>query len=162
MRDINRIPDFLKNLEVVWKQYPDMRFGQLIVNCLGVDPFYISDNEAKEKIHQFGKIKEIKIDGMKIFDKQIVQKMIQIDNIDFNITDVLNTIEEVWETIPNSTSFALKDYEATSTDVLDKFVKLGYVKKIYGEKQSINYTIASEEKKDELINLYNKICTIIE
>ena len=99
---------------------------------------------------------------MKIFDKQIVQKMIQIDNIDFNITDVLNTIEEVWETIPNSTSFALKDYEATSIDVLDKFVKLGYVKKTYGEKQSINYTIASEEKKDELINLYNKICTIIE
>lgn len=30
MRDINRIRPLLDKLETLWKQYPDMRFGQLI------------------------------------------------------------------------------------------------------------------------------------
>lgn len=30
-----------------------MRFGQLVVNSLGIDPFYIEDNDALEKIEAF-------------------------------------------------------------------------------------------------------------
>lgn len=46
MRDPNRIPEFLDELERVWSQVPDCRFGQLVVNVLGVDPFYVEDDEA--------------------------------------------------------------------------------------------------------------------
>jgi len=35
MRDVNRIKVMLKELERHWNKYPDMRFGQLLIN-LGV------------------------------------------------------------------------------------------------------------------------------
>lgn len=54
MRDVNRIPDFLKTVEEVWRKYPDMRFGQLVVNVLGVDPFYVEDAESKQMFKKFG------------------------------------------------------------------------------------------------------------
>lgn len=34
MRDINRIEKYLKELEKIWKAYPDLRFSQLIFNVL--------------------------------------------------------------------------------------------------------------------------------
>ena len=50
MRDPNRIPETLKELEILWKRYPDWRLGQLIVNLnreltLRDDPFYLEDDE---------------------------------------------------------------------------------------------------------------------
>ena len=54
MRDVNRIPEFLKTVEEVWRKYPDMRFGQLVVNVLGVDPFYVEDEESKQMFKKFG------------------------------------------------------------------------------------------------------------
>ncbi len=44
MRDPKRIDEVLNTVKTVWEQYPDMRFGQLVVNVLGVDPFYIEDD----------------------------------------------------------------------------------------------------------------------
>ena len=46
MRDPNRIPELLSEFERIWQMYPDWRFGQLVVNLLGVDPFYIEDSDA--------------------------------------------------------------------------------------------------------------------
>ena len=43
MRDPKRIDEILNAVKTVWEQYPDWRFGQLVVNVLGVDPFYIED-----------------------------------------------------------------------------------------------------------------------
>ena len=43
MRDPKRIDEILNTVKIVWEQYPDWRFGQLVVNVLGVDPFYIED-----------------------------------------------------------------------------------------------------------------------
>lgn len=53
MRDLNRIDSFCKELIDLWKMCPDMRFGQLVVNALGENPFYIEDNDALEKIRMF-------------------------------------------------------------------------------------------------------------
>lgn len=50
MRDPNRIPIILKQLEKEWKRVPDWRLGQLIVNAVGNDPFYVEDAELIEKI----------------------------------------------------------------------------------------------------------------
>lgn len=44
MRDPKRIDELLNTVKTVWEQYPDWRFGQLVVNVLGVDPFYIEDD----------------------------------------------------------------------------------------------------------------------
>lgn len=51
MRDINRIDPLLAKLGELWKQYPDMRFGQLIINLLdnlGRDPWYTEDDAWME------------------------------------------------------------------------------------------------------------------
>ena len=50
MRNPDRIPEVLKELEEFWKQVPDWRLGQVISNIsyetLGVnDPFYLEDTD---------------------------------------------------------------------------------------------------------------------
>lgn len=52
MRDSNRIYPFCHELAVLWSQYPDMRFGQLMFNIeslictkYGKDIFYMEDDE---------------------------------------------------------------------------------------------------------------------
>lgn len=164
MRDKNRIPIFLEKLGEVWNKYPDLRFGQLVVNCLGVDPFYVEDDIAKRKIEEFGnlKIKDISIDNMRIIEQTIPTKFICIEDDKINLSEFINTIEEILDTIPNSESFVLKEYEATSEDALKALEKMGYIEKKYGERQSVNYVIKNNQKKEELLKLYEKILIIIE
>lgn len=46
MRDPKRIQKFCNQLAEIWSKVPDWRFGQLVVNVLGRDPFYIEDDRA--------------------------------------------------------------------------------------------------------------------
>ena len=51
MRDPARIEPFLNSLGAVWKQHPDLRFGQIIwlvskgIRKSDGDPFYIEDHD---------------------------------------------------------------------------------------------------------------------
>jgi len=59
MRDINRIPEILKELERVWRDNPDFRLGQLItVAARPSSPhpttFYIEDDKMLEGLNSFG------------------------------------------------------------------------------------------------------------
>lgn len=52
MRDINRIDMYMELLTRIWKEFPDLRFGQLLANMLGFiqqeaqkDIFFIEDEE---------------------------------------------------------------------------------------------------------------------
>lgn len=52
-RDIKDEDDFDNIIQALLdyhSQYPMIRFGQTVVNMLGVDPFYISDKEALQKV----------------------------------------------------------------------------------------------------------------
>lgn len=51
-RDANRIDTLLDLLGRVWNLYPDMRFGQLIIN-LGLDDFYKEDGVAISELRDF-------------------------------------------------------------------------------------------------------------
>lgn len=53
-RTITEMCIFLDELFEAWKRKPMLRFGQLVVDVLGVDPFYIGDNEARKKFREFG------------------------------------------------------------------------------------------------------------
>lgn len=53
MRNPDRIPEVLKELEEFWKQVPDQRLGQVISNfsyeLMGNnDPFYMEDKDLLE------------------------------------------------------------------------------------------------------------------
>lgn len=54
MRDPERIPRILNDIEEIWLHYPDMRFGQLIVNFIvqGCENnfFYQEDDITQEKL----------------------------------------------------------------------------------------------------------------
>ena len=54
MRDINRIDLILDRLKTLWKKYPDLRLGQLILNVLQ-DPalYYVEDEELIELLEKF-------------------------------------------------------------------------------------------------------------
>ena len=46
MRDPKRISKVLEVLQQLWEQYPDFRFGQLLVNLpFESDPFFMEDDE---------------------------------------------------------------------------------------------------------------------
>lgn len=56
MRDIHRIDPLLAKLGELWKQYPDMRFGQLIINLLdnlGSAPWCLEDDAWMEYLDAY-------------------------------------------------------------------------------------------------------------
>lgn len=62
MRNPNRIPEVLKELEEFWKQVPDWRLGQVISNFSyelmeSNDPFYMEDEDLLEMLKQKNKKK---------------------------------------------------------------------------------------------------------
>lgn len=59
MRDVNRIKPFCDEFAELWEKYPDLRFGQLIVNAVkytqfahGKDAFYMEDDEFMEVLKE--------------------------------------------------------------------------------------------------------------
>ena len=59
MRDPNRIYPFCMKLAELWSNYPDLRFGQMMINIekwcrmgLGKEPFYMEEDELMEVISQ--------------------------------------------------------------------------------------------------------------
>lgn len=59
MRDIGRIDKVLKEVGEVWKQVPDLRLGQLLLNVLQ-DPalYYAEDDQLVLRLKEFYKISE--------------------------------------------------------------------------------------------------------
>ena len=60
MRNPERIPEIVKELEEFWKQNPDWRLGQVIANLnyeiMGNnDPFYVEDDDLLELLKQKNK-----------------------------------------------------------------------------------------------------------
>lgn len=60
MRNPERIPEILKELEKFWKQVPDLRLGQIISNLSyesmkNNDPFYMEDDDLLELLKQKNK-----------------------------------------------------------------------------------------------------------
>lgn len=56
MRDLNRIDPLLAKLGALWKQHPDMRFGQLMINLLdnlGKEPWYLEDDSWMEYLDAY-------------------------------------------------------------------------------------------------------------
>lgn len=43
MRDPNRISPILETIEAYWKESPDLRLMQLLLNATGADPYYLED-----------------------------------------------------------------------------------------------------------------------
>lgn len=59
MRNPNRIPIILNQLEELWKEHPDMRLGQLLVNIVHnmnqasievYNIFYVEDDKISDEI----------------------------------------------------------------------------------------------------------------
>lgn len=60
MRNPERIPKIIKELEEFWKQNPDWRLGQVISNLsyelmANNDPFYMEDNNLLELLKTYNK-----------------------------------------------------------------------------------------------------------
>ena len=51
MRDVNRIPQTLQELQKVWEQFPDLRLGQLLLNAVNdINLYYIEDDKLIQTI----------------------------------------------------------------------------------------------------------------
>lgn len=60
MRNPDRIPEVIKELEEFWKHNPDWRLGQVISNLsyeltANNDPFFIEDNQLLELLKTYNK-----------------------------------------------------------------------------------------------------------
>lgn len=58
MRDPERIPEVLSEIDKVWRKYPDLRLGQLLVILQGHSEFnsvfYMEDDELVRVIEEYG------------------------------------------------------------------------------------------------------------
>ena len=54
MRDPERIPEVLHDIQRVWEAFPDMRLGQLLLNVVA-DPalYYLEDDELVHRLLEF-------------------------------------------------------------------------------------------------------------
>lgn len=54
MRSVDRIPNILDRLGKIWEKYPDLRLGQLLLNCFS-DPllYYIEDDTLIEALESY-------------------------------------------------------------------------------------------------------------
>lgn len=51
MRDPERIEPFLETIKKIWKENPDLRFGQLIENAIRAEYlYYIEDDQALKSL----------------------------------------------------------------------------------------------------------------
>lgn len=54
MRDPERIPKTLFQIERVWECYPDLRLGQLILNSVNANQlYYMEDEELIQRLFHF-------------------------------------------------------------------------------------------------------------
>lgn len=55
MRDPNRIERVLAKVQALWKQVPDWRLGQLLINLTEADEglFYLEDDKLEERIEKW-------------------------------------------------------------------------------------------------------------
>lgn len=60
MRDPERIDLILNKIKEIWKDNPDLRLTQLIMNALGMcsDPYYIEDNDLYPALMKYYKEKK--------------------------------------------------------------------------------------------------------
>lgn len=59
MRNPDRIDEVLNTISRVWKKYPDLRLGQLIINVVPEDRIYnVEDDVLENKIKERYNIKE--------------------------------------------------------------------------------------------------------
>lgn len=54
MRSVDRIPNILDRVSKIWEKYPDLRLGQLLLNCFS-DPllYYIEDDKLIESLESY-------------------------------------------------------------------------------------------------------------
>ena len=54
MRSVDRIPNILDKVGKIWEKYPDLRLGQLLLNCFS-DPllYYIEDDKLIESLESY-------------------------------------------------------------------------------------------------------------
>ena len=63
MRDPDRIPIILSQIEMLWERYPDLRLGQLILNVFGKNDFYgVEDEELVDRLYGFYDDLEIRLE----------------------------------------------------------------------------------------------------
>ncbi len=86
MRDINRIPKILSELEQIWKENPDLRLGQLMIIATRPknpcpEVFYIEDEDILKGIQSIGKKDDTNLGSEKTPYWEIYPNIIKI-NID--------------------------------------------------------------------------------
>lgn len=54
MRDVGRIDGVLYQIGEIWKKYPDLRLGQLLLNCMS-DPmlYYVEDEKLVDVVRSY-------------------------------------------------------------------------------------------------------------
>lgn len=52
MRNPKRIKPLLKKIEQIWKEYPDLRFCQLIGNVTPYDNYWVEDDDLEKRLEK--------------------------------------------------------------------------------------------------------------
>ena len=61
MTNTEKIEKILNEIKAIWRDYPDLRLGQLILNAFTSDFYYVEDDEFIKRLKDFYTKKEEKM-----------------------------------------------------------------------------------------------------
>ena len=93
-----------------------------------------------------------------IYTKMIPAVFIKIDDIEFDIEKLCQSLSDLSDTEEDSKygEYCLRSYEVNDLNTINKLVKLGYVRKYTGPRMAICYCKNNEKEFEEFKNkVYN-------
>lgn len=97
---------------------------------------------------------------IKIYEKPVMTKFVTIDNVEFELNDLICALQEISQTkeFDHYGEYSLRDYELEcSYDTITKLVEMGYVSHYIGSRQAQLYKAASNEKIQDLLEQLCKL-----
>lgn len=90
---------------------------------------------------------------IKIYEKQIPTKFIEIDGVEFELGNLFCCLEEIRRTEENDHygEYSLRDYELSYPNDMDKLVEMGLVKNYTGSRMANLYCMKNEKEIERLV-----------
>ena len=91
---------------------------------------------------------------IKIYEKPIMTKFVQIDGEEFDLHDLYRSLSEILETEENDHygEYSLRDYQLHNKKITDKLVGMGLVKNYTGSRMANLYCIKDRERIEQLLH----------
>lgn len=91
---------------------------------------------------------------IKIYEKPVLTRFVTIDGEEFELGVLIASLEQISETMEDDSwgDYSLRDYELSSSETMNKLVKMKLVKNYTGSRMANLYCMSDKKGVEELLN----------